>query len=683
MSRRSTTPATQRIERRARVNGTLRAAALLAALTAGLAGTARTRADVIGLAQLDLANMPQEYGKPGVDRSIDGNPLSIGGRSFDKGIGGHALSSVIIDLDGKANRFTAFVGVDDEVKGDDRAKRFPIDFRVLVDGKPAFKSGPIKVGDAAKAVDVDLTGAKTLVLYARPAGPGIDFTHADWADAKIDFGGAKPRTVPPAVEEKITLTPKPPATPRINGAKVVGVRPGRPLLYQVAATGQRPMKYAAENLPAGFTLDEGTGGITGKETAAGSHKVKVRATNALGTAETVIRIEVGDAIALTPPMGWNSWNCFADDVSDAKVRAAVDTFVASGLTQHGWTYINIDDCWQVREREPAEKRRSADGRVLTNAKFPDMRALADYIHANGLRAGLYSSPGPATCAGFEGSYKHEADDARQYAEWGYDYLKYDWCAYQRVAEQIRRQPNRPSEHDVLQHPYDVMRDELVKQDRDIVYSLCQYGWGDVWTWGASAGGQCWRTTGDIEDSWSSMSGIGFSQAGHEKYAKPGHWNDPDMLVVGKVGWGPKLHATRLTPSEQYTHVSLWSLLASPLLIGCDLTQLDDFTLGLLTNDEVLAVNQDALGKQAGRIAANDDDTEIWAKDLEDGSKAVGLFNRSEVPLKVTVKWSQLGLAGKQTVRDLWRQAAAGESDDSFTADVSRHGAVLVKVSPAK
>jgi alpha-galactosidase len=207
--------------------------------------------------------------------------------------------------------------------------------------------------------------------------------------------------------------------------------------------------------------------------------------------------------------------------------------------------------------------------------------------------------------------------------------------------------------------------------------------GDVWKWGEQTGGNCWRTTGDINDSWSSMSGIGFNQNGHEKYAGPGHWNDPDMLVVGKVGWGPSLHSTHLTPNEQYTHISLWSLLAAPMLIGCDMTQMDDFTLGLLTNDEVIAVNQDALGQQAKRVWADADDDEIWARNLQDGTKAVGLFNRGDMPTNIAAKWSDLGISGKQTVRDLWRQKDLGEFDGQFSADVGRHGVVLIKVGQLK
>ena len=441
------------------------------------------------------------------------------------------------------------------------------------------------------------------------------------------------------------------------------------------------MTFTADGLPNGVSLDSSTGQISGSVDKAGKYAVKLHAKNALAMTDQDLLIEVGDKIALTPPMGWNSWNCFAGAVSDEKVRAAADAMVSSGLINHGWTYINIDDCWEVRGKEPAENRRAPDGHILTNKKFPDMKALADYIHSKGLRAGLYSSPGPETCGGFTASYQFEEADAHQYAQWGFDYLKYDWCSYGEIAKQIEKEPNPPTKLQIEQHPYAVMADALHKQNRDILFSFCQYGDGNVWEWGEKLGGNSWRTTGDIIDTWSRMSGIGFSQNGHEKFAGPGHWNDPDMLVVGMVGWGPSLHPSKLTPNEQYTHISLWSLLSSPLLIGCDMTQMDDFTVGLLTNDEVIAVNQDPLGQPAGRVTQTPEGYEVWARDLEDGSKAVGLFNRSELAALVTVKWADLNLTGGQQVRDLWRQKDLGFQQSAFTATVPRHGVVLIKVSP--
>ncbi|MGI8924398.1 MAG: putative Ig domain-containing protein [Fimbriimonadales bacterium] len=458
-------------------------------------------------------------------------------------------------------------------------------------------------------------------------------------------------------------TPKPGLEPRITGPTVFGVRPGRPVLFTVTATGEKPMSFAAERLPRGLTLDAQTGRISGSPSERGEHPITLSAKNACGESKRSFKLVVGDVIALTPPLGWNSWNCFAEDVDEAKIRAAASAMVTSGLADHGWSYINIDDCWQVRHPGIG---RDAQGNILSNDRFPDMKALAEFIHSLGLKAGIYSSPGPLTCAGFAGSYQHEEQDARQYAEWGYDYLKYDWCSYDEIAKD-----KSLSEY---KKPYGVMRAALDKVSRDIVYSLCQYGRADVWGWGEGVGGNCWRTTGDIVDTWESMCAIGFSQDGKEPYAGPGHWNDPDMLVVGQVGWGPRLHPTRLTPDEQYTHITLWSLLAAPLLIGCDMTQLDDFTLGLLTNDEVLDVNQDPLSIQARPVSA-DGDTEVWMKHLEDGSQAIGLFNRGSVPARVTARFD-----GLRMVRDVWRQEDIGPFEDGYTATVEPHGAELVKIS---
>jgi alpha-galactosidase len=475
------------------------------------------------------------------------------------------------------------------------------------------------------------------------------------------------------------LTPPSGPEPRIHGAKVFGVRPGAPFLFAVPATGDRPMTFGARGLPAGLQLDGQTGQITGMLSEKGSYAVTLSAKNAIGETERPLKIVCGSEIGLTPAMGWNSWNCFASSVTAEKIKAAADAMMASGLINHGYTYINIDDFWEVKGKtdDPTLEGplRDEQGRIVPNPRFPDMKGLTDYIHAKGLKAGIYSSPGPWTCGGCVGSWQHEDLDARQYGDWGFDYLKYDWCSYGQVENNDRSLA-------ALKKPYEVMRAALDTVHRDIIFSLCQYGWGEVWRWGAQVGGNSWRTTGDITDTWQSMSRIGFNQAGEEKYAGPGHFNDIDMLVVGKVGWGPALRQTHLTPDEQYTHISLWCLLSAPLLVGADLSQLDDFTRSLLTNDEVLDLDQDALGHQAWRVS-QEGPLEVWMKDLEDGSRAVGLFNCGELSTPISVKWSDLGLTGKQTVRDLWRQKDIGQFEDAFSAPVPSHGVVLVKIRSAQ
>ncbi len=362
-----------------------------------------------------------------------------------------------------------------------------------------------------------------------------------------------------------------------------------------------------------------------------------------------------NGLAQTPPMGWNSWNKFAGRVTDQLVRETADAMVSNGMKDAGYQYVNIDDTW--------EAGRDAAGNPTTNSKFPDMKALADYVHGKGLKIGIYSSPGPITCANYEGSFGHEEQDAKRYAAWGFDYLKYDWCSGSRVFD-----------YHSMKAVYAKMGEALLHSGRPILFSLCQYGVLDGAQWGAKVGGNSWRTTGDISDNWESMSHIGFDQqAGLAVYAGPGHWNDPDMLEIGNGG---------MTDTEYRTHMSLWSLLAAPLLAGNDLRNVSPATLAILTNKEVIAVDQDRLGKQATR-ASKDGDLEVWSRPLADGSHAVGLFNRGPQTAKVTARWADLGISGPTQVRDLWAQTGAQSTEqsatDEFSADVPSHGVVLVKL----
>ena len=494
----------------------------------------------------------------------------------------------------------------------------------------------------------------------------------------------------------VILTPPSPDKPRINGAKVFGVRPGSPFLFYIPATGVRPIKFSATNLPKGLKLDAKSGIITGSVAEKGTYVVTLKAKNSKGIAERNLKIVVGETIALTPPMGWNSWNVFAAEVSADKVKHATDAMVNSGLMNHGWSFINIDDYWE-NNHNPKRKNdltlqgdyRDAQGNVQPNARFTDMKGLADYIHSKGLKAGLYSSPGPLTCGQCAGSWQHEMQDAKTYSDWGFDYLKYDWCTYDKIARDssqtdvpfFNNRKRKIGDSVGAIYPYSLMGKALVAQKRDIVFSLCQYGMADVWKWGASVNGNCWRTTGDIVDTWKSLSGIGFNQDKCAPYSAPGHYNDPDMLILGYVGWG-KPHPTRLTPDEQYTHISLWSLLSAPLLLGCDLEKLDDFTLNLITNDEVIDIDQDPLAKGAMRVSSKDS-LDVFVKPLEDGNIAVGLFNRSVKKETVTANWQDLGITGKQTVRDLWRQKDVAVTSDKYEAEVAPHGVVLLKMTTAK
>jgi alpha-galactosidase len=367
-------------------------------------------------------------------------------------------------------------------------------------------------------------------------------------------------------------------------------------------------------------------------------------------------------IAQTPPMGWNSWNHFHRTINDATVRAQADAMVSSGMRDAGYTYINIDDTW--------EGERDAQGFIHSNEKFPDMKALADYVHSKGLKLGIYSSPGDKTCAKYEGSLGHEEQDAQTYAQWGIDYLKYDLCG---LRDQVKAAPTPEAAHKIMIDAYTKMKHALEKTGRPIVYSLCQYGNDAVWRWGTSVGGNLWRTTGDINDHYARMAEIGFSQAGLAPFAGPGHWNDPDMLEVGNGG---------MNTDEYRTHMSLWAILAAPLLAGNDLTTMTPETIALLTNKEVIAIDQDRLGKQGDRVSA-EGPMEIWARTLADGSKAVGLFNRHPQPMQMKVDFSQVGFSGKVNVRDIWQAKDLGSMQHSYETVVPGHGVVLLKIANTK
>jgi len=486
-------------------------------------------------------------------------------------------------------------------------------------------------------------------------------------------------------ETAVILTPAPPRTPRINGARIFAVRPGHPFLFTIPATGERPIRYAADHLPQGLVVNADNGQITGTIEKPGEFKVTLRGSNKLGSATTEFKIVCDKTLALTPQMGWNSWYVWENHVTDKSMRAAADAMVTSGLINHGYQYINIDDCWAVKPgaTDPSLRGEPRDthGRVNANARFPDMKALTDYIHSKGLKAGIYTSPGPLTCAGHVGAYQHEALDAQRFADWGFDFLKYDWCSYGEIA----KNPTR----DDLEKPYRQMGDILMRQNRDIILNLCQYGMGNVWEWGKEVGGHSWRTAGDLGGSFEGIPAALFrdgfdvyAQKELHKFGGPGGWNDPDYLLLGYLSnWKGQTAPTPLSPNEQYTHVSLWCLMAAPLIVSGDLTRLDDFTLGLLTNDEVIEVDQDPLGKPGYRIARSGA-AEVWAKEMEDGTRAVGLFNRGEETAGVAVKFSQLGLTGPQIPRDLWRQQDLGPCKDEFMATVPRHGVVLVRLRPA-
>jgi len=357
-----------------------------------------------------------------------------------------------------------------------------------------------------------------------------------------------------------------------------------------------------------------------------------------------------NGLAKTPPMGWNSWNYFGEDVNEADIRAAADALVSSGMRDAGYVYLNIDGTWQGH--------RDSQGNLLPNKKFTDIKALADYVHSKGLKIGIYSSPGPVDCAGYPTSYGHEKQDAKTFAKWGVDYLKWDWCSAEKIY---------PDKH--IRAVYQKMGDALLATGRPIVFSLCEYGKANVATWGADVGGNLWRTTDDIRDNWESMMANIEKQAPSAPFAGPGHWNDPDMLEIGNGG---------MTSDEYRTHMSLWALAAAPLIAGNNLQKLSEDTKSILLNKEVIAVDQDPLGKQATPI--RNGNLEMWVKPMADGGAVVGVVNLGSSTLPATVRIGDLRLRGNPThARDLWAHQEVEFTDGAYTADVSTHAPLLVRV----
>ncbi|HUX45655.1 MAG TPA: glycoside hydrolase family 27 protein [Terracidiphilus sp.] len=372
-------------------------------------------------------------------------------------------------------------------------------------------------------------------------------------------------------------------------------------------------------------------------------------------------------VAATPPMGWNSWNYFFGKVTDKDIRAAADAMVSSGMKDAGYTYINIDDTW--------EGQRDASGELHTNSKFPDMKALADYVHSKGLKIGIYSGPGPKTCAGYAGSLGHEEQDAKMYATWGIDYLKYDLCSFIPAVMEKQAPNDKAAQMRLMIAAYDKMSKALKATGRPIVFSLCQYGWDAPWEWAPALGGNLWRTTGDINPQWDRIYDLLEQQAGLAKYAGPGHWNDPDMLEVGNG---------KLTPAENRSHFSMWAMLASPLLAGNNLTKMTPEVKSILTNRDVIAIDQDTLGQQATRIYA-DGEVEVWARHLSGGAMAVAVLNvgsdrYSTHPFHLNL--DKLDLHGDQQAKNLWTGQDVTLTND-MPLEIASHDILLVRIADPK
>lgn len=410
----------------------------------------------------------------------------------------------------------------------------------------------------------------------------------------------------------------------------------------------------------------------------------LKASNRRGSTSRTLKIEIGDTIGLTPQMGWNDWYTYYSHVTEGDIRKAADAMISSGMADYGYQYVDLDDAWARKPQSDISTLRrpvrDTDGNILPNARFPDMPGLTKYIHSLGLKAGIYTSPGPLTCTDFEGAYHHETADAHLFSKWGFDLLKYDWCSYGKVAKGKALAD--------MQEPYRKMGAIMRTLDRDIVLNMCQYGMGDVWKWGRQVGGNSWRTTGDLglerNTSLPAFYSVGFRNAVLNDYAGPGAWNDPDYILIGTVGNANEMESppqpTKLTPDEQYSYMSMWSLMAAPLLFSGDMTKLDKFTLNVLCNSEVIDIDQDSMGKQ-GKVVRKTNQDFILAKPLDDGSLAVGLFNLTTTRRSVSVDWKELGVGGERIVRDAWRQRSLGAFASSFSSEVPGHGVLLIKLIP--
>lgn len=614
-----------------------------------------------------------------------GDSMRIAGRYFRRGVGVNGVSILAFYINGYAKEFSAAVGVDDQGNKD-----LPHIFYVIGDRKILFESGEMRRGDAPKKVRVDLTGIKRLGLLVKVKEEGRTKLYSNWGDAQLVMVDSHRPLNIPNTGERYILTPKPSNAPKINAAKVFGATPNNPFLFTTAATGERPLIFSADNLPEGLTMDANTGIITGRVSQSGTYTAILKARNHVGEASQQLKIKIGDTIALTPPIGWNGWNSWARNIDEEKVIASANAMVSKGLSQHGWTYINIDDAWQGQ-------RGGRFNAIQPNEKFPRFQEMINYIHSLGLKVGVYSTPWISSYAGYPGAssnqangffpdsvrdnkrayryigkYRFEEQDAKQMAAWGIDYLKYDWRLEVPSAER--------------------MSDALKQSGRDILYSISNSApFAQVQDWARLT--NSYRTGPDIRDSWNSLYTSAFTLDKWSPYGGPGHWNDPDMMILGDVTTGSELHASRLTPDEQYSHVSLFSLLSAPMLIGCPIEKLDDFTLNLLTNDEVIAINQDPLGKPA-RLISEEDGVQVWLKSLEDGSYAIGLFNVADFgktpqsyfrwgdePSKAfTLDLKRTGLPHRYTFRDVWRQKVLGEYKGEFKTTIPHHGVVMLKLT---
>ncbi len=605
-----------------------------------------------------------------IDKSVGKTPIQIGTRTFSHGLGTHANFLLPLALNKKCREFRAWVGPDMSALHVGFG-RGTMEFLIIGDGQVLWRSGVMRTGDEPKLCIVDLSAVVYCEFIVSDAEDGFFFDHASWAEARLLFEqGSKPLRFQRPADSAIILTPPQPKA-HINGPPLYGVRPRSPVLFRVALSGDEPLNVAVYNLPDGLEFDAGRRIIHGSLAQRGTYTVEIEASNSFSTDHKSVRFIVGDTLEYTPAMGWNTWFVTNEFLFRDTVLENMRSLLKYRLADYGYSYVNLDAGWQ--------RTRTSTGVIGVSDSVGDMRSLVDSIHSYGLKAGLYTSPGTITCVNDPGSFGYEELDAKTYSDWGIDFVKSDWCSASEVF-------NGHQTHADMLELIKKMGTALAAQPRDIVYSISQYGEGKVWEWAREQGVQYWRTAADNEDNWWMMSVVnGFPNGSIGSYAGPGGWNDYDFLLFGNGrGPVPRRRHTRISPLEQYTHMTLWAIGRSPLLMSFSLTDLDDFTLRLLTNTEVLDIHQDPCRTAGGRVYHPEFYTEVWANTLHDSSVAVAFFNRDNYSGKsITLPLRIIGIADGQSVRvrDCWRQTDLVTVQDSLTLSVPSHGCALVRIFP--
>ena len=625
---------------------------------------------------LDLETVSSESGqvRPGLSGGHD--PITLAKVVYPHGIGVRGASKMVIDLKRCAVLFQAMVGMDD-----DSGKNGSVEFTIDVDGKTAFDSGKMVAGQAPKLASANLTGAKRMTLTTvRVDATDSSANNADWAGAFIirtPNATAKPQTplIPEMGEEPVWRPDT--AEPEIEGASVIGSTPGHPFNYLIPATGHAPLKFAQTGLPSGLTLTPSTGVITGTLRSAATSHVAITVSNSSGHMTRILTLVGGENdLAETPPMGWTATNLYGDAVTDLDIRKAADLLVSSGLAAHGYTYVNLGDSWQGT--------RSVDGVLQPNRRFPDMKALGNYIHSKGLKFGIYSSSSVKTCAGYAGSLGHEPADAQMFANWGVDYLTYDWCPD--AAGTVGSSAS-------IVAATTAMAVALQKSGRDIIFAATftlPKGGGnrtailgeDPASWAAKAGANIMEADAGVYDDSGQIMKYAADREPFAEYFRPRYWPGLGPLMVGRFG-APDEHFTRLRPGEQMMQMSVWSIFSAPLFVESDLSALEPNSLSheteaVLTNDEVIAVDQDPLGAPPSLLNSGFRQS-TWTKRLADGRIVVAFVNTGDQTRMGFINWADIQVTGKQLVRDIWKHADLGRFADGFSTAVPARGVVLIVI----